>query len=433
MLLNTTRILRLAALLVVTCSTLANRSQAAGFLIYEASAASVAKGSAVSAYIDEPAAVWFNPAAISFMPGYRFQIGGILATGGYEFDPEGEGPTVKTEPAAFVLPTIFGTFEILDWLHAGIGVSSPWGTGISWPEDWVGREFCIKSEMLTVLTNPSVSFKVWQDRLSIGGGFSVLRASIDLTNGLPAAVGGTVRFGGATWGYGGNAGILFRILPNVLHAAFAYRSRIALSASGKADFTLASEELGQELYDQGVETSVTIPDIFTLGVMYVPTENLILGFDVNYTLWSVYEELKVTFEDGLEEISEKNWKDIVTFRLSADYALPINGLNIMGGIVYDNNPSPKETLAPDQPDANRFDFSIGAGYRYDWFKADLGYMLSWFVSSKAKTGQEGPEGAYTGLVHLIGLTVAFQFGTEDEDDVDPELSSVAWTSPTDYR
>ncbi|MDJ0765493.1 MAG: outer membrane protein transport protein [Myxococcota bacterium] len=431
--LQKSRITGLAALLALAWSVSTNSTRAAGFLIYETSAESVAKGSAYSAYVDEPSAVWFNPAAMSFMPGYRVQTGAILATGAVKFDPADGSPNVDSESTLLPIPMIFGTSEIVDWLHAGIGVSFPWGMVIAWPEDWVGRESSIKSDLQTVLINPSVSFQIWQNRLSIAGGFNVLRATLDFKYGLPEVTGGTLRFGGSAWGYGVNAGILFRILPNVLHTAFAYRSRINISAGGKADFTVASEEFSQMAYDQGADLDATLPDIFTLGLMYAPTENLILGFDMNYTLWSVFEELRIVLKNGDAQVREKDWKDVATFRLSADYTLPVKGFKIRGGIIYDSNPAPKETLAPDIPDADRLDFSVGAGYRYDWFKADLGYMLCWLMPSEATTGQEGPEGTYEAFIHLIGLTVTFQFGTEDEDDVDPALSSRAGPGPTDYR
>ncbi|MDJ0766054.1 MAG: outer membrane protein transport protein [Myxococcota bacterium] len=428
MLQHKSRIFGFVALLALAQSVEVSETHASGFLVYEVSAASVAKGSAVSAYPDEPSVVWYNPAGMSFMPGYRVQGGGIFATAANEFTPADGGPKVDAVGHLFFLPQIFGTFEIFDWFHAGIGVCTPWGLALEWPEDWEGREFSIKSGIETVVINPSLSFELWEDRLSIGGGFSVIRATVDLTNGLPAAIGGTVRIGGATWGYGGNAGILFRILPDTLHAAFAYRSRFTLSFEGKGDFTLESPELGQELYDQGGDAEITIPDILTLGFMYAPTGNLVLGFDVNYILWSVYDELKINFDSGVEEISERNWRNTAAFRLSADYALPVDGFKIRGGVVYDMNPSPKEYLAPDLPDANRLDFSIGGGYQYDWFRADLGYMLSWFLPTESTTGQEGPEGEYNSMAHLIGITVSFQFGTGGEEDPEPQpqLSSVAF-------
>ena len=66
------------AVVVAMFGTLAARPcLAGGFMIYDISGSALARGSAVTADDEEPAAVWFNPANLAFM-------GGVSASAGIE-------------------------------------------------------------------------------------------------------------------------------------------------------------------------------------------------------------------------------------------------------------------------------------------------------------------------------------------------------------
>ena len=55
------------------------------------------------------------------------------------------------------------------------------------------------------------------------------------------------------------------------------------------------------------------------------------------------------------------------------------------------------------------DFAAGLGYRWNWLKADLGYLLAYFLPSDATGGREGPVGTYNSTAQLLGLTVTALF------------------------
>ena len=100
----------------------------------------------------------------------------------------------------------------------------------------------------------------------------------------------------------------------------------------------------------------------------------------------------------------------MTLRFGADWATPQPGLSLRAGFIFDQNTVPAETLAPSLPDGNRLDFALGLGYRWQWLKADVGYLLVYFLPAEARTGQEGPEGTYRSVVQLFGLTLSALFG-----------------------
>jgi len=383
-----------------------NQARGAGFLIYDLSGEALGKASAVSASTSEPAAVWFNPAALAFAPS-GVSLGSVLVVADSEFEPEGGGPRTDTEGGVFVLPTVFANARVHQRVALALGVFPAFGLSIKWPEAWIGRESAIKASITTVNVNPTVAVQLLP-RLSLGAGFQAVRAAVEFINGLPAPVGGTARLGGGTWGYGGNVALLFRALPETLHLALGYRSRVKLDFQGRVDFA-PHPDFEPSLPDQGGSASITLPDVFTLGVMWRPVPRLTLTFDPNLVLWNTYDQLVIDFEQAPDLVMERDNHPAVTLRFGAEWTFPQSGWALRGGFIFDQNPSPEETLAPSLPDANRVDFALGVGYTRRWFTADLGYLLVYFLPSDARGGTEGPPGTYRSVAHLLGLTLTARF------------------------
>ena len=210
---------------------------ASGFLIYDISGEAIGRGSAVTADDEEPAAVWFNPANLAFLKGVSGSAGGVFLT---------------------------------DRVAVGVGAFSTFGIGITWPDDWVGREAAINASLKTLTLNPTVAVLVHR-QIAVAAGFDAVRSTVDFRNGLPAIIGGDVRLAAGTWGYGFNVGALYKIYPGRLHVALTYRSRVKLDFNdGRANFNPANPDFKPALPDQGGTASITLPDIITAGVMGRP-------------------------------------------------------------------------------------------------------------------------------------------------------------------
>ena len=384
-------------------------TRAAGFLIYDLSGEALGKASAVTASTREPAAVWFNPAALAFV-GHGVSIGatGVLASA--RFHPNDGQADVETKPGRFVLPTFFAHTKVSDRVALGFGAFPAFGLSITWPNDWLGREYAMNATIKTFDLNPTVAVRL-TDLVSVAAGFNAVRGSVEFENGLPAVVGGSGRIGGATWGYGANLALLLRPLPEVLHFALTYRTRVKLDFDGRVDFD-PDPDFARGLPDQTGTAQLTLPDIFAAGVMWRPLPTVTLTFDPNLVLWSTFDKLVIDFATAPDKVLQRNNHAAVTLRWGAEWATPAPGLSLRTGFIFDQNPNPPETLAPSLPDANRLDFALGVGYRQGHVKADLGYLLVWFLPSKAYGGmsQEGPEGTYHSVAHLLGLTLSAMFG-----------------------
>jgi long-chain fatty acid transport protein len=377
---------------------------ASGFLIYDISAEAMARGSAVSADVDEPAAVWFNPANLVYLNGVSASVGGVYLTSKSTFSPAGGG--ADTKRGNFFLPAVFANARLTDHVAIGMGAYSTFGIGVTWPDDWVGREAAIKASLQSLTLNPTFAIKL-HSRVAVAGGVDAVRATVDFTSGLPTLIGGDVRLGAGTWGYGFNLAALYKIIPDRLHVALTYRSRVALHFNGRANFSPANPDFAPALPDQGGKASITLPDIITVGVMGRPRNDLALTFDANVVLWSTYDRVDLNFQTAPARAIVPNGQDTFTLRAGVDKTFPIRcpGLHVRGGLIYDRTAIPSTNLGPGLPDGDRIDVGLGTGYGRGHFRGDLGYLLVIFLPADSTTGQEGPVGTYHTLAHLIGLTL----------------------------
>ena len=237
---RTVRVL-LSAAVATGCALAARPCLASGFLIYDVSGQAIGRASAVSADVDEPAAVWFNPANLAYLGGVNASVGGVFLTSKSTFSPAGGGAETSTKRGNFFLPSVFASGQLTDRVAVGIGAYSAFGIGITWPGDWVGRESAIHASLETLTFNPTVAVKV-HSRIAVGAGFDAVRSVVDFTNGLPTLIGGDVRLAAGTWGYGFNLAGLYKVSPDRLHLALTYRSRVKLDFDGQANFSPANPD-----------------------------------------------------------------------------------------------------------------------------------------------------------------------------------------------
>jgi long-chain fatty acid transport protein len=397
--------LAVSLLITLTAAVAPGAARAAGFLIYDLGGEALGRASAVTADATGPSAVWFNPAGLTFL-GDRAaaEVGGVFITAKSRFSPADGGADTSSERGNFFLPALYASSRINDRVAVGMGVYTAFGIGIEWPSDWAGRENALKASLKTVAFNPTVAVKLLPN-LSLAAGLDAIRGTVDFIIGLPELVGGQVRLGGGTWGYGFNAAALYRIVPDQWHLALTYRSRVTLDFDGRADFDPANPDFSPMLPDQPGSASITLPDIITAGAMYRPRSDLTLTFDVNLVLWSTYSRIDIAFQNAPGRSLQPDGKDSLTVRAGAAYATRVPGLQVRAGFIYDRAAVTSEGLGPGLPDGHRLDFAAGVGYALGPFRGDLGYMLVYFLDADSVGGREGPEGTYSTLANLLALSI----------------------------
>ena len=142
-------------------------SDAGGFLntLQSASSAGTA-GAGATAFGDDAATVWYNPAGMMLSVRPEALISGGLIFPSTSFENHGSTDAVGlpvagnslTNPTASLLPSIFGLLPINDQLHVGIGVFAPFGQMSKYDSNWVGRYQVQQVALKTVDVRPAVAY-----------------------------------------------------------------------------------------------------------------------------------------------------------------------------------------------------------------------------------------------------------------------------------
>ncbi|MHB8873278.1 MAG: outer membrane protein transport protein, partial [Myxococcaceae bacterium] len=365
------RALLLAALL------LARGVLAAGFALPEQSARSLGTAGTGTGSADGASAIYYDPALLAFEDGISAEVSGTLIAPSFSWEPltVAGGSGVPARARLFAQPALFLAAPVAEGVFVGVGGFSNFGLGISWPSSFPGRFDSSSAAITTFTVNPSAAYRI--DRhLAVGAGVDVVRASVELEQGLDFIdQEGALRLGGGTWGVGFNAGLAGRWLSDRLTVGLAYRSFVGLAFKGRADFS-APPEFASTLQDQDVETRLTLPNLLSLGAGYRVTPRFRVMADLTYTTWSSLKVLPITFpgDPSLSQELRRDWQNTLTVRAGAEAQLT-RTIAARLGAGYDPSPSPADTLSPSLPDSSRILASAGAGYRAGNLSADLGYML----------------------------------------------------------
>jgi long-chain fatty acid transport protein len=386
---------------------------AGGFQLNECGARSMAQAGAFAARANDPSALYFNPAGISYLKGTQAYLGLTLVSPQMKFrGPTNFNTNVETELESKMYTPInfYATYEINDFLAAGFAVSNPFGLGTKWPDNWVGKSLSIKSEVQVFNFNPNISVKLLNDMVAIAAGFDYSIGTVEIkkeaSNFSPTAI-VELKTKSMTDGHGAgyNFGVMIRPSNDFSFGA-SYRSQIQFDIEGTATFTPK-----RDVFPEGdVSTSMKLPANAFIGVAYSPMSDLWLEFDAQFIGWSSYDKLEITFKkDNSVSSTNKNYKDTWIFRIGGEYKLN-DMFMLRAGYLHDISPAPDETLDPMLPDSDRNGFTIGVGFKLnDMIHFDLAYFYLPFNQRTTNTQELGLNGTYNTITNLVGFNMGFNF------------------------
>jgi long-chain fatty acid transport protein len=383
-------------------------ADAAGFALDIHSGRGTGMATAMTAHVNDASAIYFNPAGMARGKGIDVQAGVTLIAPKFTYTSlSGE----ETSTNFGVLPPVhaYVAAGVLDQLTVGVGFFTPFGSTLSWPDDWVGRRQITSIALRTFDINPSAAFRVGPVR--IGAGLQLMRSTVRIQRQIAFGENeGSTDLGGGTWGVGGNVGAMVDAIPDKLMFGIHYRSAVKLKYDGLADFEGVPAPLQQQIYDQRVETAILLPDTLQMGVGFRPIKPLLLAADVVWYGWSNFRSIDLTFPDdaggSLNSSRPKAFKNVANYHLGAEGEID-ESWKVRGGLVYDPSPSPDNTLTPDSPDATRINFALGGGYTHkSGVFVDVGYRFV-LLLKRDSTVPELP-GEYHGIANLLSATVGYR-------------------------
>lgn len=397
---------------------------AAGFQLLEQNASGLGNAYAGSAAVAENAStIFFNPAGMSYLPGVNLSTGVAAVKPSFKFSDNGN----SRNPLAMgggrprggnggdaggweFVPNAYGSLQLNDRWHVGIGIGAPFGLSTHYDDDWAGQYHSRKFKIQTININPSVSYKV-NDMLALGAGVNWQRIDAEYTKqqvvGVGMARAAKVEMDGDAWGW--NLGAMLQPTPDT-RVGLSYRSKMKHSASGTTKV--------QNLAKFDARADVDLPDSAILSVMHSLTPRWDLLADVSWTGWSSIPELKIRNSGPGAQSDTLNLKfrDTWRFAVGANYKVS-EQWKLKFGVAYDQSPVHNDKNRPTSlPDNNRVWLSTGVQYQATKNTTlDVGY--TYLHVRKTKIDNDGESlatkgriaGDYSSKGNIIGVQLTSRF------------------------
>jgi long-chain fatty acid transport protein len=435
--------------LAIALLFVASPAYPSGFQLMTQGARAMGMGLAFTAVADDPTAVFYNPAGLSWQDKPGVTIGGSLASR-VSADFQGTNPypgpvTEHVQNQNFFLPNVYANIPVIaNTLNVGFGVYSPYGLGFRWKnaevftggagtspvsttESFSGRFIGQNTYIQTLDLNPVVSFRVVpQLALAVGLDFRFSKvmlerneAAIDpFTNSIVDVA--HVKLNSDltdNHGWGFNAGLMFKPI-DMLSVGVGYHSRITVDYSGTATFK--QRPSGDAQFDaivasqlpgsQKITTTIKFPSTLNLGIAVRPIPCVTISGQADWTEWSTFKSLDIAFVDPSLDIHRATlWKDAWAYRGGVEWKFTRYAA-VRAGYYYDKTPQPLVDVGPLLADNTRDAFTFGFGYNTETWGVDIGDVYLKFHKRDA-TGANTDDfhGTYKESANVGSINFRFSF------------------------
>ncbi len=436
------------------CSGVATAS---GFALVEQSASGLGNAFAAGAAATDNASVqYFNPAAMSELPGTQISLAGHYIMPSAKISNASTSVVTLGNIAVTgslddagvngFVPNFYYVSDLNTQFKFGLGINVPFGLSTEYDKAWIGRYHAIKSQVQTIDINPALSYKA-SDRVSLGVGLNAqyikaeLSSAVDSSSiclglassgtcsalglGTPGnpAVDSYATIKGDDWSYGYNLGLLFKPTDET-RIGVAFRSKIKQTLKGDATFanspafasflSLAAPTLFTDTTD---EASIKLPASAELSIAQQINPRLEFLADVTWTQWSGFQELRVTYGNPAQpaSVTTENWDNTLRYAVGLTYRLD-DHLKLRTGLAYDQAPVPDARHRTARiPDNDRTWLALGMSYAgSNQISYDVGYAHL-FVNDTAIDNtteaaiQHNIMGTYQSSIDILSAQLNYRF------------------------
>ena len=372
-----------------------------GFAIPQQSARGLGLSNAMTAGVNEPSAVYYNPAALSEVQGNT-----LLANGSYINvinDVENSGRNSVNKHDDNFLASLFGNYHIPGTdFTVGMGTYTPFGLATTYDRAFT-RFAAQHTELRTIYVTPALSWHP-NEKLSLGAGLSFVHASGVFTRQLcfdsaacTAVVGSPaeahLRLTDTQNAFTYNLGVLVKPTETI-KLGFSYRARADIRFKD-ADVKLGGPGFAANSSTNADVRPLPLPPVINLGAFWQITPAWGSELVYEFTRWSEFKNFKATFSPvplffGFVPVPGFNlpedWKDTSSVRFGSFYTVN-SSWELRGGISYDGGPSPNKTLNPSIPGGDAITLNAGIGYKWEKFGIDAGYMAVFYKTRKVTNNE----------------------------------------------
>ncbi|WP_343763625.1 OmpP1/FadL family transporter [Gangjinia marincola] len=397
---------------------------AGGYRVSTQGQRALAMGHTGVAVVNNAELAFFNPAGLVYLENkLNVAVGANAVFSDVVWQNEAFGQSAQTDSPVGTPLYLYASYQVTDWLTAGVAVYTPYGSSVEWEDDWAGSHLVNNIELAAIFIQPLVSLKL-SDYFSIGGGPIYVTGSVNFNRNLNRTLTDldgnrsnvTIDASGVNaWGWSGS----FMFNPfDGFRLGVNYRSEIILDAEdGDADFENIPNSPATPFADTTFDASLPLPAEFTVGASY-EYDKWLFSFDYNRAFWDVYNSLDIDFADESIPDSEnvRNYKNSNTFRFGLQYQA-LDKLTLRAGYYFDESPVQAGFFAPETPRNDSNGYTGGLTFNVtDHIAIDAAFLYLRFEEIDAsydfyvENGQQVPfEGTYKSSAFIPGLGVSFNF------------------------
>ena len=307
----------------------------------------------------------------------------------------------------------------------GVAAASHFGLGLDYNDNWAGRYYVTKAELLTFGVTPTVAYQV-NSWLSIGAGPTFLYGSLEqkaainnaVAEGDPTFPDGSIEAEDDDFGFGGIFGVLVEPREGT-RFGITYLTEVELEFKDVAKLKNLGPTLSALLAGLGgtkVDLELTVPQMLMVSGYHELTPNLAIMANFGWQEWSKFGETQVTVRSTTTTrlTQDSNFKDTWHIALGAQYRFLENWLWSVG-FAYDSSPVDNNDRTPDLPLDRQIRYATGL--QYDWGEnVTLGAAYEYLDAGDAKIDQQGGplqgdvKGDYkSNEIHVINLNLIWRF------------------------
>ena len=392
-------------------------AMAGGFKIGLQGQRQIAMGHTGIGLAQDATTVYFNPAGMSFV-GNQVNVGVSAIFPRIQFLDANTNLRTDANNQVFTPFSLYATYGLKKTpLTLGLGVYTPFGSGVEYPADWSGRFVLTSINLTNVFIQPSISWKL-TDNFSVGGGFVYSLGHVDLNRRIPLessnGAEGSGNLEGAANGLGYNVGMYFKA-GKVFSGGVTYHSRVDMKVdNGSATFENIPSAAASSFPNTTFTTELPLPGEVGVGTSYKINEDLTLTLDVNYTFWNSFKSLGFDYADNTDRLTDdaspRNYENSWAARAGMQWDAS-KRTTIRAGLFYDQTPVQDAFVNPELPDNNKAGVALGFTYWLeDRLSLDMSLLYEDVASRTTLNTETQLHGTYRTKVMIPGIGVNYLFG-----------------------
>ncbi len=369
------KVLLLAVFLLTAAVTYAG-----GYRVALQGQKSLAMGHTGVAVVNSSELVFFNPAGLVYLENklnISAGVSGVFSNVAYQ--NESTGASAATNSPTGTPLYFYASYKATDWLAVGVGVYTPYGSSVSYEDDWAGSHLVNNIDLKAIYIQPTVSIKV-NDVISFGGGPIFVTGSVNFNRNLSRTLStldgerSEVTLDAKGINATGWVASTMVNLSEKLRVGASYRSKIIMEAEGgTATFeNIPNSPLTPFPNETEFSADLPLPAELTVGLSYEFCDKWLFAFDFNRTFWGVYESLDIDFldENVPDSFNARNYKNSSIYRFGLQYEAS-KMFTVRAGYYLDESPVQPGRFAPETPrnDSNGYTagltFNVGKRFEVD--------------------------------------------------------------------